>query len=271
MATPSVVFPEDLGSDQTGHAVGFTAYKSSAMAQSAGNIAGILGADAINAGINTIADWTNIDQLRSFAQFGIPQGSVAQSYTKPLGNVFLYIPAGGQAPMTWDEKHEYTDVKLARAFTNAIGVTDALLDTGLGMAGMAINPRVEVLFRTTKLREFDFTFLMAPQSENESNAMKDLIKIFRKNSAPTLGTAGYLFDSPSEWGIAFWYKKNGSWIENTNIPKIRRSVCTAVSVSYPIPGGEWSTFSNGHPVSAMIQLHFLEMSIVDSKKIEAGY
>ena len=275
MATPSVVFPEDLGSDQTGHAVGFTAYKSSAMAQTAGNIAGGLGADAINSGINSIADWTNLDFLRTFAQVGVPQGSVAQSYTKPLGNVFLYLAAGGQAPMTWDERHIYTDVKLARAVTNYLGVTEG--DTGstgdklLGMAGKAINPRIEVLFQTTKLREFDFTFLMAPQSENESNAMKDLIKIFRKNSAPTLGGAGYLFDSPSEWGIAFWYRKDGSWIENTNIPKIRRSVCTAVSVSYPIPGGEWSTFSNGHPVSAMIQLHFLEMSIVDSKKIEAGY
>lgn len=274
MAIDTAVFPEDLGSDQTGHAVGFTAYNSSALSQSVGNVAGGLGADAVNSALSAIDDWTGSNFSRTFGQFGVPSGSVAQNLTTPQANVFLYIPAGGQAPMTWDHKHEYTDVKLARAFTNAIGVTEGSYsgaDAALGMAGMAINPRVEVLFRTTRLREFDFTFLMAPQSENESNAMKDLIRIFRKNSAPTLGGAGYLFDSPKEWGVAFWYKKNGSWVENTNIPKIRRSVCTAVSVSYPIPGGEWSTFSNGHPVSAMIQLHFLEMSIIDSKKIEAGY
>ena len=53
--------------------------------------------------------------------------------------------------------------------------------------------------------------------------------------------------------------------------KEARAVLNRVNVSYPIPGGEYSTFSNGHPVSAMIQLRFTEMSIIHRQRIEEGY
>ena len=264
----SNVFPEDLGDSQTGHSVGFTAYNSSAAAQTIGNGLGIAGGDAINA----LGQYFGFDP-----QIGIPQDSFflgsqspASYYNTPIDSVFMYVPAGGQSPMTWDSEHVYTDVKLARAVTNWIGVTDAA-ETIAGMTGRAINPRVQVLFQTTNLRQFDFTFLMAPQSKTESDNMKSIIKCFRKYSAPTLGTGGYLFRSPPEWQIHFWYKEQGAWKENDNIPKIKRSVLNKMNVSYHVPGGEYSTFSNGHPVSAMIQLKFTEMSIVDSKRIDEGY
>lgn len=265
----SNVFPEDLGDSQNGHAIGFTAYNSSAAAQTMGNGLGMAGGDAINA----LGQYFGFDP-----QIGIPQDSFflgsqspASYYNTPIDSVFMYVPAGGQSPMTWDSEHVYTDVKLARAVTNYLGITDAV-ETAAGLSGRAINPRVEVLFQTTNLRQFDFTFLMAPQSKTESDAMKSIIKCFRKNSAPTLGAAGYLFESPKEWQIHYWYRPPGSgWTENENLPKIRRSVLNRVNVSYPVPGGEYSTFSNGHPVSAMIQLKFTEMSIVDSKKVDNGY
>lgn len=270
MAT--AVFPEDLGDSQTGHAVGFTAYNSSIAAQSVGNVLGMTagGATTLMQQAAQVMGWDNAANFLGQSYIGQPTGQALNNITTPIDSVFLYIPAGGQAPMSWDQKHIYTDVKLARALTNFLGIT-AAAETAAGMSGMAINPRVEVLFQTTALREFTFTFQMAPQSQQESDAMKSLIKIFRKNAAPTLQQSGYLFNSPKEWGIAFWYKKNGSWVENTNIPKIRRSVLNRVEVAYPVPGGEWSTFSNGHPVSAMLTLNFAEMSIVDSDKIEEGY
>ena len=260
------VFPEDLGDSQNGHAVGFTAYKSSIFAQSMGNVLGMAGGDVINSLFGT--------------QIGVPQDTVIPgigtintpltNITTPQDSVFMYVPAGGQAAMTWDQEHVYTDVKLARAVTNFLGVTDAA-ETAAGMSGHAINPRVEVLFQTTKLRQFEFTFLMAPQSQTESNNMKSIIQTFRKYSAPRLQAGAFFFESPSEWQIAFWYRNNGGWTENTNIPKIARSVLNRVNVSYPVPGGEYSTFSNGHPVSAMIQLKFTEMSIIHRDRIDAGY
>ena len=116
-----------------------------------------------------------------------------------------------------------------------------------------------------------FRSLMAPQSENESNVMKDISKAFRKWSAPRLAQGAWFFESPSEWKITFWRRDQGAWTENTNIPRIARAVCDRVTVSYPVPGGEYSTFSNGHPVSAMIQVKFTEMSIIHRDRIESGY
>lgn len=264
----SNVFPEDLGDSQTGHSVGFTAYNSSAAAQSIANI-GQIGAGAFDILGQSLFgfDPEIVNNTMNFIGMGDAPNTY---YTTPIDSVFMYVPAGGQSPMTWDSEHVYTDVKLARAVTNWIGVTE-MAETIAGMTGRAINPRVQVLFQTTNLRQFDFTFLMAPQSKTESDSMKSIIKCFRKNSAPTLGTGGYLFRSPPEWQIHFWYKEQGAWKENDNIPKIKRSVLNRVNVSYPVPGGEYSTFSNGHPVSAMIQLKFTEMSIVDSKRIDEGY
>ena len=152
----------------------------------------------------------------------------------------MYVPAGGQMAMQWDQVHQYTDIKMSRAVGNFLGVSE-IVDAASGAAalgGYAMNPRVEVLFQSTKLREFDFAFLMAPQSENESNSMKNIINIFRTYSAPTLQSNSWFFESPSEWKITFWRRENGAWVENTNIPKIARSVLNRVNVSYPVPGGE---------------------------------
>ena len=240
------VFPEDLGDSQNGHAVGFTAYKSSVFAQTMGNVPA-----AMSGGLTEIFGAGN------------PVGSQLSSITTPQESVFMYVPAGGQTAMNWQQDHIYTDVKMARTVANFLGVGGALDAAGVGAAaGYAINPRIEVLFQTTRLREFDFVFLMAPQSENESMNMKSIIDTFRLYSAPRLMQGSWFFESPSEWKITFWQRRGGSWTENTNIPKIARGVISSVVATYPVPGGEYSTFSNGHPVSAMLSIKFHEMSII---------
>lgn len=256
----SYIFPEDLGTEQTGHCVGFTAYTSSTMTRIASYPPSIVGS------IGNALGFQN--------RIGEPTGAIAQSLTTAQDSVFMYVPGGGQTALTWDQEHVYTDVKMARIVPNALGITD-IVETGAEMLGKPINPRIEVLFQTTKLRSFDFKFMMAPQSQNESDQMKGLIRTFRSRAAPTLNARSLnnLFDSPSEWMIHFWYRPpgGGGWTENPHIPKISRSVLNRAAVTYPIPGGEYSTFTNGHPVSAMLELRFVEMAIIDSKKINEGY
>ena len=58
------IFPEDLGTDQTGHCVGFTAYKSSAAARTVGYIPAIIG------GLGNLAGLAN--------SLGEPTGAVAE-------------------------------------------------------------------------------------------------------------------------------------------------------------------------------------------------
>lgn len=261
------IFPEDLGTDQTGHCVGFTAYESSAMTRTASYITSPIGAIGNRLGLSNY--------------LGEPQGDVARRLSTPQDNIFMYIPGGGQSVLNWDQEHQYTDIKMSRIVPNALGAISGMGETltqaaeTVGtMLGHPINPRIEVLYQTTKLREFDFKFMMAPQSQNESEQMEGLIKSFRKRSAPTLNQASFnnLFNAPSEWMIHFWHRPSGGgWVENPHIPKISRCVLNRVAVTYPIPGGEYSTFGNGYPVSAMLEIHFNEMAIIDSDKIDKGY
>lgn len=192
-------------------------------------------------------------------------------------SVGLFIPSsGGQTTISYDDKHSYTDIKLSNVMGAAIGgffgidgdsVTRSAKAAGAAM-GHPINPGVEVLYKSTDLRTFTFIFLMSPVNQKESESMKNIIKRLRMYAAPESNSAlnGYVYNSPAEFILKFYHKGK----ENTNIPKIRRCVLTEINVIYT-PTGEWSTFSNGHPVACQMELNFREMEIIHRKLIEDGF
>lgn len=213
----------------------------------------------------------------------------AESYaTGPrslLDGFQLYIPGGGQTSMTWSQQHEYDEVKLSR-----LGATMAagMMGTSVGIGGSGggsvtggafrkiINPMVEVLYRGTDLRSFDFSFMFAPESREDALMLygnggpggNGILNRFRHHAAPR--NQGAYFDSPSEWEIMFMYRsKNGAWTVNSKIPKIAKGILTRVDVDYG-PDSEFSTFEDGRPTSARLTMNFREMEIVDKNRIEAG-
>lgn len=217
----------------------------------------------------------------------------------PQATVSLFIPGGlNGSNMVWETNHEYQEAKLSRIMVGAasnlpiVGTAIGAAAGAAPMAGGAINPKVEVLYRDTNLRRFQFSFIMAPASSSESRVLKEIVKTLRKFSSPTLvggrsdpeegyvGSAGSqasylstggLFLSPSEFRIRFYYKdKNGVWQDNLNIPRIGRGVMEHIDINYT-PQGEWSTFHDGAPTSAMLTLVFREMRVIDSQNVEDGY
>lgn len=187
--------------------------------------------------------------------------------------VGLFIPsAESGSGIIYEQKHEYVDIKLANLAGRALGAMTGM--SGETIAGLAaytghpINPGVEVLYKNTDLREFMFTFLMTPQTEQESTSMNNIIKKLRMYAAPQLNnnTGGITFTTPAEFIIKFYNKG----VENTNIPKIKRCVLTDITVDFT-PSGEWSTFRNGHPVSARLALSFKEMEIIHRDYIDQGF
>lgn len=234
-------FPEDLGSSYYGHFMTMTA---------------IVGDGAIVT----------------------PTGPISPDVTQPNRSVYsvaIFIPsAESGSGIVYEQKNEYTDIKVTNLAGKMIGAFSrgsAGEDIGsnlMSYLGHPINPGVEVLYRSTELREFQFYFLMSPQTEKESIAMQNIIKKLRMFAAPALNnsTNGILFNTPAEFEIKFYNKGQ----ENNNIPKIRRCVLTDIFVDYT-PQGEWSTFRNGHPVTAKLGLSFKEMEIIHRDFIEAGY
>jgi hypothetical protein len=206
-----------------------------------------------------------------------------------VDTISVFVPGGSQnGSLAWEHAHDYTDAKMARVALGMLGISPSGSGVLPGMLGTAINPKVEVLYRNTDLRRFQFNFLFAPTSKSETDTMKEIIKTLRYHSAPELVnggsgadllggyrtvqsqsqylTTGGLFLAPSEFLIDF--KFNGK--PNEWLPKIGRCIIERIDVNYT-PLGEFSTFSNGAPVSAMLTVVFREMKVVDKQNINGGF
>lgn len=237
------VFPEDLNSSYYGHWMKITAKVASGAAA---------------------------------ASYG-PFSSVNQTYgyNSSAYAVGLFIPGAGEngSGIIYEDKHEYTDIKLTNAAGSALAAMSGFslggsVGAGMSAIGKPINPGVQVLYKNTYLRSFQYAFLMAPASEKESQSMKNIIKQLRRFAAPNVaaGGGGLLFDTPAEFTIEFFNKGQ----PNPHIPKVSRCVLTNITTDFT-PQGEWSTFRNGYPVTCRLLLSFQEMEIITRDKIEGGY
>lgn len=246
----SDVFPEDLKTSQLAHWMKFTAYTQrpgSSYSTPTGSAGGVLGAVGLG-------------------EYYAPPSNPAYSLA-----IFTPSDIGGGGGVMYMDKHEYADVRLTNLGGNVVGAASGGTISAAGIVpallGHPINPGVEVLYRSTSLRRFEYSFLMAPSSEKESIALKSIVKKLRRFAAPKQNeTVKFLFDTPAEWTIEFYYKGQ----INQSIPKVRRCVLTDININYS-PQGEWSTFKNGHPVSCLLALGFSEMEIITRQHVDAGF
>ena len=172
------------------------------------------------------------------------------------------------------------------------GGSGNIIGTGFQLAGMPINPRIEVLFANTLQRQFAFEFLMAPRNEEESFAMDTIIRTFKFHGAPAIDSADFgsiskdnswlglasdaiieagkwavpFYIPPAEFDITFF--NNG--VENTNIPRINTCVLERIEVDYQ-PQGLYATFSNGYPVAARLSMAFRETEVVHKLRVAEGF
>jgi hypothetical protein len=297
------VFPEDLGSEYYGHYMVININvptNSSGQGRGASDLqmSPILSNDFSTVDILRFGPGgVGINPWIPGVTAGNAQGealSIGRGTRRIEAAIAIYIPD----PMAFQHTNIYEDVKLTNIAGGAIGgaagaaiggliggplgaaagaslggnlggnVTGGPVGTIAQLGGKPINPRVEVLFATTSLREFQFDFLMAPASENESVAMKNIIDILRYYSHPELdpATAGLTFIPPADFDIQFYNKGK----ENTAIPRINTCVLTNMDVIYA-PQGPWSTFHNGYPVMCQMVLKFRETEMLHKRRIKEGY
>lgn len=180
-------------------------------------------------------------------------------------SAYLYIPGGagtGASSMAYEDIHDYMDVKLTAPIVNSmLGVSAAA-----GVFRRAINPAIQVIYRSTQLRRFVYSFLFTPTNEQESRSMYSIVHNIRRFSAPDLVNHGWLFVSPAEWEISFYF--NGQ--ENMSVPRIKRCALVKCQADFASQG-EWSTFNTGHPVSCLFTMEFEEMEIIHRQYIEDGF
>lgn len=200
-------------------------------------------------------------------------------------SIALFMPEG----LSFTDQNDYQPIDMsafggafisgaASAAAGAVGKAAAageIIDSigrGIGtvaaVMGSPINPGVEVIFTTKRLRVFTLDFLMAPRNEKESLNLKAIIKTLRFHAAPEIDTRtlGATWIPPADFDITFF--KHG--VENFNIQRINTCVLERVDVIYD-PVGQYSTFTNGHPVSVRMTLHFQEVEPVHKLRILQGF
>lgn len=141
--------------------------------------------------------------------------------------------------------------------------------TGAQIAGFPVNPRVEVLFATTPLRDFQFEFLMIPRNEEEAENIKSIVRTIRFHGAPEIDNAtfGNSFIPPAEFDITFYHRG----VENTKIPRINTCVLLECEVDYAPNLGIWQTYRDGHPLATRLRLVFKEIEIVHKLRVLQGF
>ena len=147
------------------------------------------------------------------------------------------------------------------------GATSDINGIILQSINKAVNPQVEMVFRGTQNRMFEFVFDFQPRSSSESAMIIDILKTFRMYAAPEISDAkdnnGRYFIPPAQFDISFYFKDKQSDV----LPKISTCALSAIQVDYN-RAGKWATFDDGMPVHINARLEFKEMDIITRELIE---
>ena len=136
--------------------------------------------------------------------------------------------------------------------------------------GQANNPFMEVLFDQMSLRQFTYNFVFAPKSQDETDEVQKIIKLFRFHMAPELQAGdGRFLTLPSTFDIHYLYQSGSVAKENDYYNKIATCVLENVSVDYT-PGGVKS-FADGAPTQITMGLTFKETELLTKEKIDKGF
>jgi len=226
-----------------------------------------------------------------------PALSLGQKTNRITQSIRLYMPD----TLTWDFAQDWSEVSLTQelgvALQAAQGITGAFSKTdgvqngqkagvlsnlgpavaeaagemmggggktqiAMGLTGYAVNPQVEVLYVSPKLRAFQFDFTFAPKSSQEAQNVIDIIGALKFHSAPEIlgGYSGRYFVPPATFDIGF---------SNKNLGKIASCALDRLNVDYA-PNG-YITFKDGMPVYIRLQLSFKELEFITKEKVKEGF
>ena len=185
---------------------------------------------------------------------------------------------------------------LTSTFLNSIpgvGGNISFNDVSGSTRGVVINPNAELLYEAPDMREIGMIFKLVPRNPDESLAIRNIVRTFRKAAMPAWGaTGGEPMVASAGAGANQDPKKDiinyggeDNWIRVPNLCKfsfmhgdephpwlIQFKPCaiSRVEVNYT-SDGTFATYSDGAPVAVELSLNFMETKLIFSDEVEAGY
>lgn len=142
----------------------------------------------------------------------------------------------------------------AQQAVNALGANISFEQLFARATGSIINPNMELLFNGPTLRQFKFQFKMTPRDQPEAQMCKNIIKAFKKHMAPSGRDKNFL-TTPDIFELSYQGKAKDY------LNRFKLCALTNMSVNYT-GEGNYSTYSDGAPVSMIMDLAFQELSPV---------
>lgn len=132
----------------------------------------------------------------------------------------------------------------------AAGQAAQINDAFVRETGKILNPNLQLLFQGPELRSFNFTFQLSARSSGEANNIKQIIRFFKKNMAPTKTDSDIFLKSPNIFRISYSQKES--------LNKFKPCALRSFNVDYT-PLGTYMTFEDGTMVSYSLTMAFQEL------------
>ena len=164
------------------------------------------------------------------------------------------------------------DQRGARLAASRLAEQGSAVVSGVVKAGTAttINPNTISLFKSVRLREFQFQFKLIANSAREAQEIEDIIKFFRTTMYPdtiNFDPAGLNvpigYEFPDKFEITMRY--NNETVAVKILPSVLRTVQTSLNNT----AGIW--YRDGKPAEVEIQLSFGEERTLNRNDIIEGY
>jgi len=128
-------------------------------------------------------------------------------------------------------------------------------------AGVTLNPNLELLFKGPNLRTFSFNFRFTPRSPKESEEVKQIIRVFKKNMAVQRSTSNLFLLTPNIFTVEYIYNAKGenAGQQHPYLNIFKPMAMTNLNVNYT-PDGTYMTYNEtGSLTSYDLQMSFGEI------------
>ena len=149
--------------------------------------------------------------------------------------------------------------KLAAEAVNIFGANvtfNQLLARG---NGEILNPNMELLFSDVTIRNFRFSFKLAPRNPKEAEQVKLIIRAFKRNMAPqaqggTLQGGSFFLNTPNIFKLRY----RSGVKDHPFLNKFKQCFLSDMQTTYT-GEGVYATYDDGTPVSMQLDLSFKEI------------
>jgi hypothetical protein len=179
---------------------------------------------------------------------------------------YFYDTISSGRSQTADFVSAYSTPTLGRSVSSvmaaALALTPGISDTGLGkfsqsQLGVVRNPHLNAIFTGVRLKSYNFTWKLAPKSEEEGRELESIITYIKAAMHPQIILGGFALEYPFIAELEF---QMGEASMTSTLPHVKNSFITRLDVNSSSSGTP-AFFKDGKPVTVEIGMGFQEINI----------